>query len=130
MLYIRAQHLMLPLLGGGLACSSPTNPSSPPTLLVTNPTCSAGPCRTVEVRLFNWNLRVPQPFWGYKVIGETRGPTTCLTFPAPWTFRVIGQRDTIPTSPIDTVVFALNNDDPIFLVAKRCVAETLDAVRK
>jgi hypothetical protein len=103
--------------GGLVTCSAPEAPKQLPTLLVNNPSCAAGECRTTEVRLFDWDLTVPQPFWGYKVIGEIHGPSACLTFPAPWRFSVIGPRDTIPNSPVDTVVFTGTVEDLIYVIA-------------
>jgi hypothetical protein len=97
-----------------LSCSSPSGPRPLPTLLVTNPTCAAGQCRTVEVRIFDWNLTIPQPFWGYKIMGEVDGQTACLTFPAPWTFFIYGPDS---TGKVDTTVFKLNVNDAIFLAA-------------
>lgn len=71
------------------------------------------------VRAFVWTFRVPQPPWGYKVIGEMHGRTACFTFPPSWTFQVIGLRDTIPGSPADTTIltWAPDSTSGIFVVA-------------
>ncbi|HET9984914.1 MAG TPA: hypothetical protein VFQ38_15050 [Longimicrobiales bacterium] len=82
-----------------------------PTLYVANnPTCTAAGCRTLEIRAFVWAFRVPQPPWGYEVIGEMHGRTACFTFPASWTFRVIGLRDTTADAPADTTTLTWTPD--------------------
>ncbi len=88
-------------LAAAFALSCRSSPSAPggagalPTLdIMNNPTCAAGACRTLEVRAFVWAFQVPQPPWGWRVLGEMPGGTACLAFPASWTFRVIGPADT------------------------------------
>ena len=102
------------LTAGALACHSPAAPRPLPTLLVSNQLCTAGSCATLEVRIFDWNLTIPQPYWGYKVMGEVHRQTGCLTFPVPWTFFIFGPDS---TGKVDTLVFHLNVNDPIFLAA-------------
>lgn len=96
-------------------CESPSVPKPLPTVMVTNPSCVGGTCRTIEVRLFDWNLTIPQPYWGFKSVGEVDGPTGCLTFPGTWRFSVVGPTDS--TGKVDTTVFTLSANDPIFLAA-------------
>jgi hypothetical protein len=74
----------------GLGCSSATAPPSPPpTLLVTNATCEAGPCKTLVLNAFIWGWHIPQPPTGIRGVGIVRGPTTCLQFPPKWTIWVV-----------------------------------------
>lgn len=86
-------------IAGALGCSSSSTPPRPlPTLLVTNPSCSAGQCQTLEIRAFVLKFTVPQPSWGSRVVGEIHGPTTCLTFPSSWTLTTKGPRDSTATT--------------------------------
>lgn len=111
--------LLLSALGGngcGSASVSTAISEQVPTLRVSNTGCSADGCPTIEVRLFDLNLTVPQPVWGSKVVGQIRGPAGCLAFPAQWTYTVVGFRDTFPSSKADTTVFKLGAEDSIYLV--------------
>lgn len=98
---------------GAAACSgAPTGAGAGPalpTLVVHNPDCTAGGCHTLEVRAFAWNFTVPQPLWGFEVVGEADSREVCLTFPPEWTLHVNG--------PSDTTAFTWTPSDPIFLTA-------------
>lgn len=100
-------------IAGMLGCQSATTPASPPsvpTVRVANANCAAASaCRTVEIRAFVWTFPVPQPIWGLEVVGEVHGPADCLTFPASWTFSVIG--------PTDSVAYKWTPKDNLFLIA-------------
>jgi len=66
----------------GLGCSSGTAPPSPPpTVLVTNAICQAGPCRTLVLSAFIWGWHIPQSPTGIRLIGFVHGATTCVQFP-------------------------------------------------
>ena len=104
------------------ACGSPDGVGDVgplPTIKIdNNPTCDTGGCRTLEVRAFVSTFRVPQPLWGYKILGEMHDRTGCFTFPASWSFQVIGPTDTIPSAPTDTVTYTWTPDSgAIFIIA-------------
>jgi hypothetical protein len=112
-----ASGLVVPALTA-IGCSSSTEPKHtvPPTLLVANATCLAGPCKTLEIRAFVWAFPVPQAVWGLEIVGEVHGATACLHFPASWTLRVetAGSTDTTfyKWTPSDTTgiyLFALDS---------------------
>ena len=117
--HVARRLLSLGCAAGLLACTSPYGPSGNqlgvPTLRVTNQTCGSGACRTIEVRLFDWHLTIPQPPWGYKVVGEVRGATGCLTFQEPWEFKVREVDSTGAT--VDSTIFTLSVNDLVFLSA-------------
>jgi len=109
--------LAIAIVADTCAEASPSGPPGLPTLRVVNSTCAGASCRTVEIREFDWSLPIPQPPWGYKIIGEVHNAAACLTFPQPWTFAIIGPKDTTPGSPIDTFTYHLSTKDTITLVA-------------
>lgn len=78
------------LFSGIAACSHPTAPAPPPTVLITNATCDSGPCRTIVIRVYVVSFRVPQYPWGIEVLGTVVGRTGCLRFPASWRLTVSG----------------------------------------
>lgn len=100
------------LVLGLAACSSPNGLSSPkgtpPTVLVTNPLCSGGTCRSVDIRAFILAWPLPQPPAGYESVGEVSGPSACLSFPTSWTMRVSGPNS---SGAVDTAVFHWTPDD-------------------
>ena len=82
--------LSLPLLLGVFACSSPVEPRSGITLLVTNRPCQAGQCAAVRVLGFPSNQPLtPGGNWSLD-LGLLTGPSACLSIPASGIFRVIG----------------------------------------
>lgn len=90
--------------------SSPSAPiRSTPTVMVDNPLCTAAGCRTLEVRIFSWSFTVPQPIWGFRVLGEVHSPSNCLQFPDSLTFQVVG--------PSDTTVLLWKPSDAVILTA-------------
>ena len=77
---------LLPLAAA--ACADPPTSlrqamtQSTPTLLVTNGTCSPGPCKTFAVRGWESVFVVPgQPPAGFLHIGDVSSPSACLQFP-------------------------------------------------
>lgn len=101
-------------LVGGLGCSSATAPNPPPTLLVTNATCEAGPCKTLYLRVFILGWPIPQPLTGIKLLGFVHGTNTCLRFPAEWTLWVVSGRDSTqltwkPDSPEGIFLLAFDS---------------------
>jgi hypothetical protein len=64
--------------------------ADPPTLLVTNSSCSQGGCRTLEVRAFVWMFTIPQLPTGSMHVGYVRPGQTCLVFPPSITATVRG----------------------------------------
>jgi hypothetical protein len=108
--------VLLASLVAVFGCTSATSPHALPTLLVTNATCSAGRCATLEIRAFVWKFTVPQLPDGLEILGDAPPGTTCLTFPAKWTLRAIGQ-DTVG-GPVDTTTFTWTPADtvPIYLI--------------
>jgi hypothetical protein len=73
---------------GALACSSSTEPGPRAQLLVTNPTCSPGPCAQFHVLGFPQNQpNTPGGAWSID-LGFVASGTTCLTIPGSATFTV------------------------------------------
>ncbi len=96
------------------ACGSPSDVGrTAPTISVTNPTCTAQGCKTLEVRAFVSTFTAPQPPSGFKVVGEVHSSSGCLRLPATWTLRVIGVSE---TGARDTTVLTWTPKDPIFIV--------------
>jgi hypothetical protein len=87
---------------GGVGC--PTAPKPTPTILISNDTCEPGPCRSLYIRAFIWDFKVPQPPTGLEILGYMHGSYGCLSFPSKWTLELDGPSDTTeltwtPTSP-------------------------------
>jgi hypothetical protein len=89
-----------------LSCSPPAEPvaslSNPPaaTLLVTNGTCLAGRCDSLEILGFpSKQPNTPGGYWSLD-LGRLAGPQACYAIPASATFRIIGVN---PDSTRDTV---------------------------
>jgi hypothetical protein len=80
----------------------------PPTVLVTNATCEAGHCTTLEIRAFVWKFTVPQSPAGSRVLGEAPPGQTCLPFPVSWPLRIIG---TDQSGHVDTTTITWTADD-------------------
>ena len=108
-------------------CSS-AEPRPLPTVRVTNATCDSARCRTLQVRVFVSKFVVPgQLPLGWGSLGEAPPGQTCLSFPASWTLRVIG--DTIvddTTGQVDTVTTTWTPQDssPVYLIAMDSVFMT------
>lgn len=107
------------LLVSILACQAgeTTLPAPPPaTILVTNASCDAGRCMTLEVRAFVWAFLIPQPPIGLRILAEVPPGQTCLALPATMSVTVIGANN---TGKVDTVVTTWQQSDPggIYLVA-------------
>ena len=83
----------LALLVAG-SCSSDQGPRSGVTLLVTNSTCSAGPCQSVEVLGFpGTQPATPGGAWSLD-LGPMSGAQVCLAVPPSAKFLIIGPGDT------------------------------------
>src|SRR5437879_10778624 len=81
------------LVVAGLACSSVVDPKSDITLLVTNSSCSTGPCDSLEVLGFPSNQPLtPGGFWSID-LGLLTTSEACFKLPPATTFRVIGVND-------------------------------------
>jgi hypothetical protein len=79
------QIVLLILLAG---CRDGTGPAAPSKLFVTNTTCAAGPCATLEVLAFPENQpRTPAGMWSLD-LGAVTGVSACLTIPASATFTI------------------------------------------
>ena len=103
-----------------LACSSAEAPKPLPTVLVTNASCQAGRCTTLEIRAFVWKFRIPFDYFGEELLGWVRPGNTCFHFPPSWTYRLIG--DTIvndTTGHVDTINVTWTPADtvPIYVIA-------------
>jgi len=78
------------LLATALACSSPDEPGSGITLLVSNATCNAGQCETVRVYAFPDNQPLtPGGFWKLD-LGTVSGESACLELPRSAKITVTG----------------------------------------
>ena len=78
------------LVFAALSCSSSLEPRSGITLLVTNGSCTPGPCSSQEVLAFPSNQpNTPGGYWSVD-LGTMSGPELCITLPPSATFRVIG----------------------------------------
>ncbi len=115
---VRSRWMRALMVGGALemGCSSPEAPRSLPRLLVTNSSCGAGHCMTLEIRAFVWKFAIPQVPWGIEVLGDVPPGQKCLTFPSTWTLRVIGPDS---SGRIDTTsaTWTPNDSVPIYLIA-------------
>jgi len=92
-----------------LACSSPTEPVSGITMLVTNSTCRLGMCDTVRVLGFPTNQPLtPGGYWSLD-LGLVAGPSVCLTLPPSAEFHVVD------VSTADTTTFTWTTADSLSL---------------
>jgi hypothetical protein len=91
------------------ACSHPTAPVPPPTVLITNATCDSGFCRTLFIRVYVVSFRVPQNPWGIEMLGTVVGRTGCLRFPASWRLTISGPDS---SGKIDTTYATWTPSDP------------------
>lgn len=73
-----------------LSCDSPVGPRQGITVLVTNETCAAGQCDSLEVLAFPSNQPiVPGGLWRLDV-GVIATPQACFTLPTSASFLIIG----------------------------------------
>ena len=71
-------------------CTSFTEPARPVTLLVTNTTCTPGPCVPLRILAFPDNQpRTPGGLWRIE-LGVVSTASACVTIPASAEFRVTG----------------------------------------
>ncbi len=88
-----------------------------PTVLVTNATCGAGHCETLNIRAFVSKFAVPgQPPHGAEVLGEAPPGQTCLTFPPSWSLRITGA-DNTGRAGTTTITWTPEDTFPISLIA-------------
>lgn len=101
---------------GASGCADANSPRPLPTLLVTNATCDAGRCGTLELRAFVWKFEIPQLVWGFELVSYVPPGRTCLTFPASWKLTVIGPNN---EGRVDTAItnWTPRDHTPIFLIA-------------
>lgn len=107
----------LAALLGSAACGDSTDADGePPTVLVTNTTCDAGRCATLEIRAYVRKFPVPQTPDGLRILGEAPPGQTCLRFPPSWPLRIIGP-DTTGQIDTTTITWTPDDVDGIFLIA-------------
>jgi hypothetical protein len=99
-----------------VACSEGTSPQlahpTPATLLVTNATCAAGTCDSLEILAFPGDAEQPHTpggLWSLDV-GTVATASACLTLPDTAGFRVVSGNDT-------TFVVRWTRDDSVSLGA-------------
>jgi hypothetical protein len=85
---MRATVAWILLLLGVLGCSSPVQPRTGVTLLITNGTCETGQCAPLQILGFPSNQpHTPGGFWSVD-LGLISAASACLTLPPSATFRV------------------------------------------
>jgi len=100
------------LLLAELGCSSSVQPRSGVTLLVTNGTCTPGPCASLEILGFPaTQAHTPGGFWSLD-LGPITGPQACLTLPESAQFRIIGPADTATITWTTAVAMSLSALSP------------------
>jgi len=106
---IRGGTAVTALLPALLSCSSPSEPVSGITLLVTNGTCRFGLCDTVRALGFPEHQPLtPAGYWSID-LGLVAGPSACLTLPPSAEFHVIAMPEA------DTTTFTWTGDDSLSL---------------
>jgi hypothetical protein len=109
---IRRMFISVCLAVGVVACSSGTAPPPlppPPTLMLTNPTCGPTGCRTIQARIFDYNLILAQNPLGEWPVGTVQGPIGCLALPVAWRLAIVN-------SPTDTTWIDLSDEDPLRII--------------
>jgi hypothetical protein len=85
---IRFAALLLPMLA---TAASPTDAPRSVPVLVTNTTCTPGPCEAVRILAFPWSeFHTPGGMWKID-LGTITTPTACVTIPATAEFRITEQ---------------------------------------
>jgi hypothetical protein len=87
--------------------SSPIDAPRSVPVLVTNTTCTPGPCRAVRILAYPWSeLHTPGGMWKID-LGTITTPTACVTIPATSAFRLIeepsGKTTVFPWTTRDSV---------------------------
>jgi hypothetical protein len=91
---------------------------SGPTMLVTNSSCTPGPCVPFDVRGFVPKFAVPgQPPSGFLLLGSVNSASVCLRIPSSVTLTV--------TEPEGTTITTWTPDDAIVLSAVRSLTTSL-----
>ena len=104
------------LAGFALACSSTIAPRSSVTVLVTNGTCQAGSCTSLQILGFPSNgPNTPGGPWAID-LGFLTTASNCFTFPPSATFRVIGVSN--DGSKADTTTYTWTTADALSLGTK------------
>ena len=100
------------------ACQADLVSTPPPhtrsTVLVTNATCQAGHCMTIEMRAFVTTFVVPQPPTGARALADVGPGEWCIELPDTMSLRVIGPD---LTGKIDTTVYRWSDSSGISLIA-------------
>ncbi len=100
------------LLFAVASCSSTLEPRSGVTLLVSNETCQAGHCDSLEVLAFPGEQPdTPGGYWSID-LGRITTPQACFTLPVTATFSVIGNRE---NGAVDTTTFTWNDAQALSL---------------
>lgn len=106
---VRLASIALGLALAPVACSTPVEPGSVPTLLITNATCESGACAPVVILGFPSDQpHTPGGYWSVE-IGVAAGPSACLSLPPSAMFRVIDAS----TGAADTLIWTIA--DPLAL---------------
>lgn len=104
----------------GWACQTDVGPSAgpqaPSTLLVTNATCQAGRCMTIELRayVFAFNDLPGQFPWGSRVLAEIGPGQRCVVLPDTLSASIIGPD---LSGRIDTTIYRWSDTSAIYLAA-------------
>ena len=98
-----------------LCCSSVTEPHSTVMLLVTNATCLAGACDSLQVLAFPSNQpHTPGGYWSVD-LGLVTAQQACFSLPHSAAFHVIGVHD---DGTADTTTYVWTTADSLFLGAQ------------
>jgi hypothetical protein len=101
---IRSSTFVFVLFAGTLACSSPGEPGSGVTLLVSNATCDTGQCEAVHVYAFPDDQPLtPGGLWKLD-LGTVSGESACFELPRSAKFTVTGTNTTTYEWTVDHLV--------------------------
>lgn len=108
----------------GASCSSTVEPRSGVTVLVTNETCEAGACGSLEVLAFPGRQpNTPGGLWSID-LGTITTSQACFEIPPSSTFRIVGVNDNGAT---DTTTITWTNDESLALGTYPPPVSRLDA---
>ena len=114
------------LVGAGCSSSTEPAPQSLPTLLVANPLCDGVGCKTIHLRAFVWEYRIPQNPKGAEAVGTIAGPTTCLVFPDAWQIVVTEVTNGGQVVRADTLTSTLDDEITLMLVDGHALVAATD----